>query len=133
MKALKRLNKALPGLIIGIFIYAGLVEVVGIWFVTDKLRYTSGLLIGTGCAVFMAIHIAMVIDDAILRPGRSDKIFIVKSVLRYLIVVAFFFVMVWFHLGNFIAAFIGVMGLKVSAYAQPYLNKLYQKFLRKSL
>ena len=32
-----------------------------------------------------------------------------------------------FHLGNMISMFIGVMGLKVSAYLQPYLMKWKEK------
>ena len=34
-----------------------------------------------------------------------------------------FFVMMYFHLGNLISAFLGVLGLKVSAYAQPFMHK----------
>ena len=62
MKALKRLNEALPGLVIGILLYGGILQVTGIWFVTDKIRYSSGLWIGIACAVGMAIHLAMVIE-----------------------------------------------------------------------
>ena len=43
---LKRLNDALPELVLGIIVYGIAVELVGVWFVTDKLRYTTGLVIG---------------------------------------------------------------------------------------
>jgi hypothetical protein len=33
----------------------------------------------------------------------------------------------YFEFGNLFAAFIGVMGLKISAYLQPFLNKLSGK------
>ena len=42
---MKRLNQALPGLVLGILLYGLLVEIIGVWFVSDKLRYTTGLLI----------------------------------------------------------------------------------------
>ena len=42
---LKRLNDALPELVLGIIVYGIAVELVGVWFVTDKLRYTTGLVI----------------------------------------------------------------------------------------
>ena len=45
IKWMKRLNQALPGLVLGILLYGVLVELIGVWFVNDKVRYTSGLLI----------------------------------------------------------------------------------------
>ena len=127
MNALKRLNEALPGLIIGILVYGGIVWLAGIWFVTDKIRYTSGLFIGIACAIGMGIHIAIVIEEAVRTPGDSSKRLSIKSVSRYLVVVIVFFVMMYFHLGNLIPAFLGVLGLKVSAYAQPFMHKMIFK------
>ena len=46
---LRRINDALPGLVLGIIVYGVIVELAGVWFVTDKVRYTTGLLIGIGC------------------------------------------------------------------------------------
>ena len=96
---------------------------MGVWFVEDKLRYTTGLWIGELCAISMAIHIAIIIRDSIASGGDHTKMMAVKSVLRYVVVVIVFLVMTYFHLGNFIAAFIGVLGLKVGAYAQPFIHR----------
>ena len=38
---LRRLNKALPGLVLGIIVYGVLLQVTGIWFVDDRLRYST--------------------------------------------------------------------------------------------
>ena len=127
MKALKRLNEALPGLVIGIIIYGVIVQLAGMWFVSDKIRYTSGLWIGVACAVGMAIHLAMVIEEAVRTPEAGTKRLSIKSVARYLVVVMVFIIMMYFHLGNLVSAFIGVLGLKVSAYAQPFTNKMIFK------
>ena len=48
---LKRINDALPELILGILIYEIVVEFTGIWFVKDKLGYSNGLLIGAATAI----------------------------------------------------------------------------------
>lgn len=123
---LKRLNDALPGLVLGILIYGGLVELIGVWFVEDKLRYTTGLIIGIALACGMAINIAIVLQDAIDIYGESrarSKI-IAKSILRYVVVVIVFFVMMKWNIGNLFAAFIGVLGLKISAYMQPFAHRL---------
>ena len=121
---MKRLNQALPGLVFGIVIFAALVELIGVWFVSDKLRYTTGLFIGMGCAIFMAIHIAMIIEESVRIGKGHEKYLSFKSVLRYLIVCAVMILMMVFKLGNMFTALIGILGLKVSAYAQPLLYKL---------
>ena len=122
MKALKRMNEALPGLVGGILGYGLVVFGIGILFVSDKRQFIVGLLVGLGCAIFMAIHIASVLNDALL-PGGSGRILAAKSVMRYIVVVIAFFIMTYFRLGDFIAAFIGIMGLKVSAYIGQYKRK----------
>ena len=127
IKALKRLNEALPGLLLGIAIYGLIVEFAGVWFVSDKLRYTSGLWIGIACAMGMGIHLAMVIEEAVRMGDTGTKRLSFKSVLRYLVVVFVFFIMMYFHLGNLVSAFIGVLGLKVSAYVQPFMHKMIFK------
>jgi hypothetical protein len=129
MKLLKRLNDALPGLVIGILVYGVILQFVGVWFAADKIRYSSGLWIGISCAIGMSIHLAMVIEEAV-RSNRTDgdtKRLSIKSVLRYLVVVLIFLVMMYFDLGNLISAFLGVLGLKVSAYAQPFMHKMIFK------
>lgn len=126
---LRRLNDALPGLVMGILIYGLAVELIGVWFVADKLRFTSGLAIGITLAEGMAINIAVVLQDAVDVYGESNarKMIIAKSLLRYTVVAIVFFVMMKFNLGNLISAFIGVIGLKVSAYLQPFAHRFISK------
>ena len=83
---LRRLNDALPGLVLGIIVYGAAVFLAGIWFVPDKLRFTTGLAIG----------------------------------------IVFFVMMKW-ELGSLPAAFIGVLGLKISAYLQPLAHRFISK------
>lgn len=126
---LKRINDSLPGLVVGILIYGVLVEVIGVWFVEDKLGYTVGLAIGIAIACGLAINIAIVIRDAIEIYGeeRAKQKIIGKSLLRYIVVVIVFFVMMKCKIGNPFVAFIGVMGLKVSAYLQPFAHRFLSK------
>ena len=44
-----------------IIVYGVIVELAGVWFVTDKVRYTTGLLIGISLACGMAVNIATVL------------------------------------------------------------------------
>lgn len=130
---LRRINDALPGLVLGIVIYGIVVELAGVWFVEDRLRYSSGLLIGIIVAIGLAINIATVIRDAVEiygADGARNRV-IIKSVLRYVAVVIVFFVMMLFNLGSLFSAFIGVLGLKVSAYLQPFAHKVILKLKEK--
>lgn len=126
---LKRLNDALPELILGILVYGIAVELIGVWFVTDKIRYSTGLLIGIVLACGMAINIAIVLEDAvsIMGENHAQAKIVAKSLMRYAVVAIVFFVMMYFNLGNLFTAFIGVMGLKVAAYLQPLTHKTIRK------
>lgn len=122
---IKRLNKALPALLLGILFYGIAVQLVGVWFVKDRLLYSTGLWIGIVLAMGMAVHMAVVIEDAVTIYGESgakSKV-IMWSLLRYLVVVVVFFVTAKFRLGNILMVFVGVMGLKAAAYLQPFIHK----------
>ena len=120
MKALKRMNEALPDLVLGIIGYGLIVFGIGFLFVSDKRSFAIGLWAGIGCAVFMAIHIASVLGDSVLYGGGAYKVLAAKSVFRYILVAAVFFTIAYFHLGDVIWTFIGAMGLKISAYIQQF-------------
>lgn len=126
---LRRINPSLPGLIAGIVIFGLLVQVTGVWFVEDKLGYSIGLWYGVAIGIGMAINLATVIYDAVTfdGEGNANKRVAAKSMLRYIVVAILFGILGYFNFGNLFTAFLGVMGLKVSAYAQPLLNKIVNK------
>lgn len=123
---LRRMNDALPGLVAGILLYGLLIQFTGVWFVEDKFHYSTGLWIGIAAAVGMAINLATVIRDSVEMEAaeHANRRIITKSVLRYVVVVILFFILGYFKLGNLFTAFIGVFGLKVSAYLQPVFYRI---------
>ena len=131
---LKRLNESLPDLVLGIIIYGILLQITGIWLVNDKLRYSTGLWIGIGCALFMAIHMAISIEDAVCigtEDGAKKKT-IASAMFRYVIVLLVLVAMCYFNLGMILPAFFGVLGLKISAYVQPLFYRLRDRKKHKS-
>lgn len=126
---LKRINPSLPGLVVGIVIYGFIVQLTGVWFVKDKIGYSIGLWYGIVIGIGMAINLATVIYDAVTfdGEGNASKRVAAKSMLRYLVVAILFGILGYFEFGNLFTAFLGVMGLKFSAYAQPLLNKIVNK------
>lgn len=123
---LKRLNDALPELILGILVYGVAVQLIGVWFVKDKVLFSTGLWFGVVLAVGMAIHMAVVIEDAVSVGGSQSKL-VAMSLLRYAVVVIVFFCVIKFRLGDPIVMFLGVMGLKIAAYMQPFFHKAIVK------
>lgn len=122
---LKRLNDVLPELVGGIVVYGALVQLIGVWFVSDKLRYSTGLWIGIVAAIAMGIHMAVVIMDSVdaALEKRAKVRMTIFSLLRYAVLVIAFVVVAYFQLGNVITMFIGVMGLKIAAYFQPFTHR----------
>lgn len=126
---LKRINPSLPGLVAGIIIYGLIIQLAGVWFVEDKIGYSIGLWYGIAIGIGMAINLATVIYDAVTfdGEGNANKRVAAKSMLRYIVVAILFGILGYFEFGNLFTAFLGVMGLKISAYMQPLLNKLVNK------
>lgn len=128
---LKRINEGLPGLVVGILVYGILLQLIGVWFVEDKLGYSVGVWYGIAIAIGMAVHMAVVIYDAVTfygEEGAKTRV-ATKALLRYAVVAVLFGILCYFHLGDFFAAFLGIMGLKISAYLQPLFQWLGNKIL----
>lgn len=126
---LRRINDVLPELIVNIILYGLLVQVIGVWFAADKLRYTTGLWLGIAVSAGMAVHMAVVIRDTVelMAEKQIRRRVVIFSLLRYVIVVLIFAAVLFFRLGNPIVMFIGVMGLKAGAYLQPFTHKIFLK------
>ena len=122
---LKAINTALPGLLGGIAAYGVLLQAAGIFIVSDKPGYSIGLWVGIITASFMAIHMAVTLNSAVERDVKGAQVFATKqNIIRYFIVIIILSVPRLTRIGNPIAAFAGIMGLKISAYLQPMMKKL---------
>ena len=76
----------------------------------------------------MAFHMAFSLNSAVDRDVKGAQAAATRqNIIRYLIVVLILGILMMTNIGNPIAAFVGIMGLKVSAYLQPIFQKLSQK------
>lgn len=125
---LNGLSDVLPDLLIGILLYGVVCEAVGLIFVKDRLFYSVGLLIGILCAMGMAVHMAWSLNMALdLGESGAVKKMQLHNLLRYGIVVVVIFALWLSGIGNPVVAFLGIMGLKVAAYLQPFTHKLFRR------
>lgn len=128
IKKLSNINNALPGLLAGIVIFGVASQIVGVFLVTEKANYSIGLWMGVLVAMFMAVHMALSLNNALDYDEKGAQTLVTRqNIIRYLIVVLIMGILMVTNIGNPIAAFVGVMGLKVSAYLQPIFQKLSQK------
>jgi len=76
-------------------------------------------------AVFMAFHMAVTLNTAVERDVKGAQASATRqNIFRYFIVVVILGILMLTEVGNPLAAFAGVMGLKVSAYMQPLFARL---------
>ena len=125
---IKKINTALPGLLFGIILFGMLCQIAGIFLVEDKAGYSVGLWIGVLTAIFMAFHMAVTLNSAVERDVKGAQAVATRqNIIRYFIVVIILGILMITRIGNPLAAFAGIMGLKVSAYVQPLFAKLSRK------
>ena len=121
---LKEMNSALPGLLLGIVVFGVLCQGVGFFLVSDKADFSIGLWIGILTAIFMAFDLEFSLNTMVERDEKGAQASAIRqNMIRYFVVIIIFGILMITRLGNPLAAFVGVMGLKVSAYAQPMFSK----------
>jgi hypothetical protein len=128
---LKKINPTLLELWVGSALFSVLAFLVGIWFVENKIAYALGLLVGMITSMYLAWHMAKSIDKMLEQAKFGADVSAgmrVSSLLRYGIVVLVLIVAAliseWI---NPISVFIGIFGLKVAAYLQPFTHKIVFK------
>lgn len=87
--------------------------------------FHRGMVWHSGCRG-MAINLATVIFDSVTMgdTAHATRRIVTKSILRYVVVVILFVLFGYFQWGNLIAAFLGLLGLKIGAYLQPLWEKV---------
>ena len=124
---MNQVKETMNGFVIGIGIYAVIIEVVGIFFSENILSYTLGLIFGVIFAVFLFWHMAKTLDKALdLSESHATRYVKGQSLLRLFVMLAVLTIGMVTELFNFIAVLLGLLGLKVAALAAPFiLKRLY--------
>ena len=124
---MNQVKETITGFLIGIIIYAVMIEAVGIFFSEDIFSYTLGLLFGIVIAVFLMIHMAKTLDKALDLPeAQATKYVRKQSFLRLFVMLLALIISLVIDWFNFIAVVLGMLGLKIGALVAPvFLKKLY--------
>ncbi|MBQ8597945.1 MAG: ATP synthase subunit I [Lachnospiraceae bacterium] len=119
-----RINRTLFELETGILIF-GVVCQLFVLLVQDKTAYSLGIWTGILIAAVSAFHMWWTLDRTLdLDAKTAVKKMSTHNVLRYLFIVAAFALICVGGRVNPLSAFLGIMGLKASAYMQPLTKKI---------
>ncbi len=130
MKEKKRkIDRTLFELMTGIFLFGILCQITVVWLVQDKVGYSLGLWLGVLLAGASGFHMWWSLDRALdFEQEAAVKMMTKHNILRYLVIVVWLGIVMLGEFANPLAAFLGLMGLKVSAYLQPFTHKLCAGF-----
>ena len=112
---------------LGTFLWGCLCELVSVWWVKDRLYSGLGILIGMLLAMAGIWHMWKVLDTALELGNDAQKYATSKNLLRYAVVLVVFAVLMLTHFADPLAAFAGLMGMKASAYLQPFIRGYKEK------
>lgn len=131
MKEKIKENQTLVELVIGIFCFGVICQIVGIFFTHDQLAYAVSLWIGIIAAALMAVHMNHTINKVLsYDEGTAEKVARSSYFLRYGCAMVLLGVVAVTGVANLIVSFLGIMGLKIGAYLQPITHKLLQKWIK---
>lgn len=121
-------NNILVELLAGIISLGALIQ-VGMLIAFENYLYNAiGLWTGIGIACFMAIHLKRSIEDS-LDMWEEDAVKHARTAYatRTAITLAVIGIVIYFKIGNPFTVVLGIFPLKLSAYLQPLIHKIFLK------
>lgn len=121
-------NQTLKELLIGI-VFLGIVGEILLLFLTKQKVYNGiGFLVGIIVSLVCAIHMAYYIEIAVMLDEKSSIAYTRKyTVIRYFAMCVILIIIGVTDILNPVTLILGYMGLKVGAYLNPLVHKIYEK------
>lgn len=128
---LRQINEALPEMILVDMVYLLIGEIIIFLFVPAKRICMVGLLAGVMYAVFASVQMSFRIRKIVFGHAPERKTMLIGYFVRLAVMLIVFTVLYVFRWGDLLCALIGMFSMKVSAYLQPFTNKLLAKISKK--
>lgn len=126
----KKIDPTLFDLCLGIFLY-GLIFQAVLLFFSRRVSYSLGLWIGVVLAIAGSIHMWWSLNRGMDQVAKqAAKTIGTNNLIRYLVLVVIMFVLIYTDFANPIFMFCGYMGMKISAYLNPWLRKISAKVFK---
>lgn len=127
IEKVKKINRALVELWIGILVTGLLCQFIGMWFADNKVLYSVALWIGIVLGLITVVHMYRTLDRALDLGAEAQKVVTSANLVRYGCIVIVFLVVLLTKALNPLITFMGLMSVKVAAYLQPFTHKLCNK------
>lgn len=126
----KKINPTTFDLCLGIVLYGIVFEIILLIF-SRKPAYSIGLWIGIVLAVVGSIHMWWSLDRSLdMVQKDATRQVTTNNIIRYFVAVMVLVLLVYTDFANPIFAFCGYMGMKVSAYMNPFVRKISAKVFK---
>ena len=126
----KKIDPTLLDLCLGILLY-GIVFQAVLLFFSRKAAYSLGLWIGVVLAIVGAVHMWWSLDRGMDQAAKqAAKTIGANNLIRYFVLVVIMFVLIYTDFANPIFMFCGYMGMKMSAYLNPWMSKIRTKVFK---
>lgn len=130
MSMKKKIDPTLFNLCLGIFLY-GIVFQIVLLFFSREISYSIGLWIGVALAIAGSVHMWWSIDRGMDQASKqAAKTVGTNNLIRYFVLVVVMFILIYTNFANPIFMFCGYMGMKISAYLNPWLHKVSEKVFK---
>ena len=134
VNTLKKINRTVLEMILGILFLGIMAQITGAFFVKDEVMYARSLWFGILLALAATLHIYRSLDRALDQPEKTAGKMIFRAyVLRYVMVIFFLAViMITEVMKPFVFFFAYIIALKVTAFLQPITHKLCNKLFHET-
>lgn len=121
-------NSTLLEMWVGIVIFCTVCQLSIVWFLEDKAGFSIGLWLGGLVAMIATLHLSISLERALdYDEGGAKKHMVIQNMVRYFVLIIFLAILMITDFANPLAAFLGVMGIKMGAYLQPLIHKVIGK------
>lgn len=133
IEMLKKVNRTLLEMYLGLFFWAIVCQIVGAVFTDNQLYYAKSLWFGILFAVISILHMYRSLDRA-LDFGEKDanKMILRGYLIRYVLFILILFIIMYTEVMNPLIVFLAYMGIKVTALIQPITHKLCNKMFHET-
>lgn len=126
----KRIDPTLFDLCLGIVLYGIVFQLILLLF-SREISYSVGLWIGIALAVAGSIHMWWSLNRGLDQAAKGAARAVgAGSLIRYFVLVFIMAVLIYTEFANPIFAFCGYMGMKISAYMNPWMRKISSRVFR---
>lgn len=132
INTLKKINRTVLEMDLGILFLGVLGQVIGAFFVKDQAMYAKSLWFGVLLALAATYHMYRSLDRALDQSEKTAQKMIIRGyILRYVMLIFFLLVIMKTEVMNPLVFFLAyVISMKVTAFLQPLTHKLCNKVFK---